>query len=481
MKKLIGIILIIGLFVTTTLNSGVKAVTNEEFASNESHYRSLCSSSTSSDNREVCLQYQSYLNQKMSDQQAKLNEISSQLEQVQSDISKYNDELQKQIEIARNAEKDLASLNEMIDNLNKNIEQLDQEITTRKAAIEKLNTEIKNRVAAQQVTLHRNEMVDFIFGTSSLTEMSRNIYVVNKVTERDKREINNFVEQKAALEKDQQLATEQKKVQEEARVKVEALKESAEKAQEDARKVISAYQAKEAEIQAAEEEAQLSQKASAADLELIRTSANRVDSGGGSSVSTGSGSYGYSTGNSGAGWIYPVDGSFIVTAGAFYYPADFGGGVHLGVDLASWSSRPIVSAGNGVVVATHSSCPNSGYLGNSCGGYFGNYVSTIISKDGKLYGLVYAHLRTVNVSVGDTVSTGSVVGYMGNSGSSTGMHLHHEVYSLGSMSIQEYMNQWDGNRAFVARGLATNCENKGSTPCRENPQHWYGFVVDASY
>ena len=89
------------------------------------------------------------------------------------------------------------------------------------------------------------------------------------------------------------------------------------------------------------------------------------------------------------------------TAGASTY--------HQGVDLAGPEGTPIYATRSGrVTVASYS---------NSAG----NYVS-INHLDG--YASIYMHLRNTVVSSGQTVSAGQLIGYMGNTGISTGSHLH---------------------------------------------------------
>lgn len=50
---------------------------------------------------------------------------------------------------------------------------------------------------------------------------------------------------------------------------------------------------------------------------------------------------------------------------------------------------------------------------------------------GNSYKTLYAHMSRVAVSVGQYVTKGQVIGYVGSTGSSTGPHLHYEVYLNG--------------------------------------------------
>ena len=91
-------------------------------------------------------------------------------------------------------------------------------------------------------------------------------------------------------------------------------------------------------------------------------------------------------------------------------------GRHLGVDLAPKSGKqgePIYVTGNGVVK----------YVGYDAGGY-GRYI---LVDHGFGYKTRYAHLSKALVVKGQEVKRGQLIGEMGNTGRSTGTHLHYEV------------------------------------------------------
>lgn len=88
------------------------------------------------------------------------------------------------------------------------------------------------------------------------------------------------------------------------------------------------------------------------------------------------------------------------------------GRLHAGIDLASGMGSPISAAAAGVV---QSAGRESGY----------GYVVRIIHGDGTV--TVYAHMSAITVNDGERVSAGEQVGREGNTGRSTGPHLHFEV------------------------------------------------------
>ncbi len=88
---------------------------------------------------------------------------------------------------------------------------------------------------------------------------------------------------------------------------------------------------------------------------------------------------------------------------------------HNGVDIAGPQGTPIVAAASGRVIIAKNS------------GYNGGYGKLIIMIHDNGIQTVYAHLRDVYVSSGQSIPQGTVIGEMGNTGRSTGSHLHFEV------------------------------------------------------
>ena len=157
--------------------------------------------------------------------------------------------------------------------------------------------------------------------------------------------------------------------------------------------------------------------------EVVKEAVNKVVLKGTKQRATGSSEYytgPISVMNSGT-WAWPTIYPYVITS-------EFGyrwGRLHAGLDISGCGfGSPIYSIGDGVVVETTTGCPGHGYYGNPCGGYYGN---SVVINHGNGISVYYAHLYTVNVSPGETVSKGQYIGTMGDSGSSTGTHLHFEV------------------------------------------------------
>ena len=112
-----------------------------------------------------------------------------------------------------------------------------------------------------------------------------------------------------------------------------------------------------------------------------------------------------------SGYIWPLGGAIT----SYYGPR--WGRMHTGIDIDGTSGQPVVASKEGRVIVAS---------------YYGGYGNAVVVDHGGGVTTLYGHMSGFNVSNGQSVSQGAVLGYVGCTGSCTGDHLHFEVRVNGS-------------------------------------------------
>jgi murein DD-endopeptidase MepM/ murein hydrolase activator NlpD len=110
--------------------------------------------------------------------------------------------------------------------------------------------------------------------------------------------------------------------------------------------------------------------------------------------------------------LWPVEGQVTGSFGERIDPFNGEGAFHSGVDIGSSYGHRIIAPADGVVTLTDT---------------MGGYGKTIIINHGNGISTRYGHLSGFAVTAGQRVQRGDLIGYVGESGRSTGPHLHYEV------------------------------------------------------
>lgn len=124
-------------------------------------------------------------------------------------------------------------------------------------------------------------------------------------------------------------------------------------------------------------------------------------------------------------FIRPTSGRVTSGFGNRIHPVTRRKSFHSGIDIANSRGTSILASRNGQVTFT---------------GTKGTYGNLIIVNHGNGIETAYAHLSSINVRVGQSVTQGDVIGKMGTTGRSTGSHLHFEIRIGGSaVNPSQYM------------------------------------------
>lgn len=350
------------------------------------------------------------LNQKIQETKDNLNEVNSQKEESQN---KVND-LSNQIDSYKSQ---INSLKSEIETKTNEVQELQKKLDELEAEREKNQNLLDERL----VTLYEAGEVsylDMLLSSTDLTEFISSYYMIETLTaadkeliqklENDKKEIAETQEKvnsslseietkKTELESVQQ---ELSKAKNEEQTKVDELTEQSHDLESD----VEEYEKKMKELDAKEkaQEEALQKK-----YEEAKKKAEQGNSSSSGSTSGDSSSSGSTV--SSKGFIRPVK-SGSITATMYYSSGKYHGAVDFGVSTGT----PVYAAADGIVVT-------STWGGSDSYGY---YIK--IKHYNGLYTL-YAHGSSLVVSVGQEVKQGQLIMYSGNTGNSTGPHLHFEV------------------------------------------------------
>lgn len=348
------------------------------------------------------------LNQKIQETKDNLNEVNSQKEESQDKVNNLSSQIDSY-------ESKINSLKSEIETKTNEVNELQKKLDELEAEREKNQSLLDERL----VTLYESGEVsylDMLLSSTDLTDFISSYYMIETLTAADKELIQNLENDKKEIADTQEkvnnslgeieknktelesVQQELSKAKNEEQTKVDKLTEQSHDLEND----VEEYEKKMKELDAKEkaQEAALQKK-----YEEAKKKAEQGNSSGSNSNS------GSSSGGSvsSKGFIRPVK-TGKITAGMYYSSGKYHGAVDFGVSVGT----PVYAAADGIVVT-------STWGGSDSYGY---YIK--IKHYNGLYTL-YAHGSSLVAKVGQEVKQGQLIMYSGNTGKSTGSHLHFEV------------------------------------------------------
>lgn len=363
--------------------------------------------------------------------QGEIDSIEAQKEELQAERAGMQagiDELEAQRASVLEQKAALDAQNELA---RQEIELIDEQIALYTSLVEEKARELEQAEAeeSEQLDTYRTHIrameengkytyLDILFRSASLSELLTAIDQIGEIMEADKRLYDEYsaarehtedvkAEYEATLAElgaeSEELAEEKAELEEQIASAVELITEL----EEDLEQARAEYAANEAAEAALNSQLDAINAAIAAEEEAARQEAMQNNQQYTGTGSTATGSY-----------IWPCPSSTYVTSRYGYrtHPIFGDERFHSGIDISANEGATIIAADSGTVsVATYDSS-------------YGNYV-TVYHSNGTY--TLYAHMSSLAVSAGQTVSQGDTIGYAGSTGWATGPHLHFEIRSNG--------------------------------------------------
>jgi len=358
------------------------------------------------------------------DNQNKLNEINKSIQEKKDkleDINNNKNNAEKEID---NLDKEIGQVSSKLQELNKKIESLNFDIKAKEKKIEEKKKEFdrKEDLFKQRVRAMYNSggsgYIDVILNSNNFSDLINRIEMVSKIMEYDKKLLAYIEENKKSLENNKLELENNKKTVVSLKVqadnKYKDLKEKSnekknlfaklEKDKSFYENMISKEQSESEEIAKVIQQMKVEQSA--------KVTPSTGNAGNSSSTSAKSNGKLFSV----TGSAYPITSSF----GMRFHPILGYSRLHAGTDIGVPMGTPIYALKDGVVIAAQS---------------MSGYGNVVMINHGDITS-VYAHNSSLVVSVGQTVKGGQLISYSGNTGVSSGPHLHFEIRNSSGQPIE---------------------------------------------
>ena len=328
------------------------------------------------------------------------SELEKQQQALKDKLNQTKTEKEKQEAIRNNLNNQITNTQKQITLLDNKINYLQNDIADKEERINELSAEVleqqdlfMKRIRSIYKTSVGTSMLGMVFGVDSLGSYLSYGKYLSRISEHDSALLQALADYITELRADTKATAEGKKAS------LTSQKTEVESTLQDIKKMEQEYLADQAAIQKEMKQIQ-------ADIDAIYA----ANAGNGSQVD-------YST----TGFIYPVKGYTYISS---YYGWRFNNtDYHTGIDFPAPANTPIRASASGTVIHVRT---GAGY-GRAWG--YGNYL---IVDHGGGFSTLYAHCTSVAVNVGDTVTKGQTIAYVGTTGWSTGYHLHFEIRRNGA-------------------------------------------------
>lgn len=368
--------------------------------------------------------------------QQKKNEIQSNID-IKSNAIKTNETTIEKIlnqisALNKEIEETVANMNRVIDKINKTNDEIDalkESIADLEKRIAERDVVLRERVRAMQVKGNNVSYVDVLLGANSFADFIDRFSAVTTLMDADRDIMRRQQEDIEQLEAEKALVEKKLQELEESKAKLEKLKADQERKKKEKSKLIDELEAEQERLskekkaleeeyhEAIEVDAELEKKVIAEQKRIAEIARKQEEERKRKAAAAAKASKPGSLPQVSNGfWTRPANGRLSSTFGWRTHPIYNTKRQHRGVDVAGSIGVPVVSAADGVV----------SYAGQM-GGY-GNVIMITHSSNGSIFTTVYAHLSKISVSTGQGVDKGGYIGAIGNTGASTGPHLHFEVH-----------------------------------------------------